>query len=76
MLVELDDEGRGDNGVFGEEDGFGFFRVRAVGFGEDYDCEMAGKKVRGLKRGLQIADCEEERHIRKEMRDGWVEWTY
>lgn len=44
VLVELGDEGRGGNLILGEEDRFGFFRVRAVGFGEDYDCEMGGEE--------------------------------
>lgn len=57
VFVELDHEGRWGDGVFGEEDEFGLFGMRAVGFGEDDDCGMG-------ETGLEfwISDDEQERH--------------
>ena len=38
MLIQFHDVGRRGDGVFFQEDGFGFGGVGAVGFGEDDDC--------------------------------------
>lgn len=37
VLIELDHEGWWIDGVFREEDEFGLFGMRAIGFGEDND---------------------------------------